>query len=71
MTLRLSVDWINCKAHGMCVELFPERISTDDWGYPVIDDRPVPPELEALARRAAEACPTRALLVRIERDTAP
>lgn len=67
MTLRLSVDWINCKAHGMCYELFPERISADDWGYPVIDDTAITAELEPLAKRAAEACPTLALLVRVER----
>ena len=69
MTVRLTVDWISCKAHGMCYELFPERISPDDWGYPIIDERPIPPELEALARRAADACPTLALLLRIERAT--
>jgi ferredoxin len=68
MTMRLAVDWINCKAHGLCYELFPERISADDWGYPIIDGRPIPPELEAAARRAADACPTLALLVRIERE---
>jgi len=69
VTVRLAVDWISCKAHGMCYELFPERISPDDWGYPIIDERPIPPELEALARRAADACPTLALLLRIERAT--
>ena len=69
MTIRLEVDWINCKAHGMCCEMFPERITADDWGYPIIDGRPIPPELESLARRAADACPTLALLVRIDRDT--
>jgi ferredoxin len=69
VTARLEVDWINCKAHGMCYELFPERIQPDDWGYPIIDDRPIPPGLEPLARRAADACPTLALLLRIERAT--
>jgi ferredoxin len=67
--MRLEVDWIHCKAHGLCYEMFPERISADDWGYPIIDGRPIPPELESLARRAAAACPTLALLVRIGRDT--
>jgi len=69
MTMRLAVDWINCKAHGMCYELFPERISPDDWGYPMIDDRPIPADLQPIARRAADACPTLALLVRMERAT--
>ena len=69
MTTRLGVDWIKCKAHGMCYELFPERIRPDDWGYPIVDDSPLPPSLEPLARRAADACPTLALLLRIERGT--
>ncbi len=64
--MRIAVDWIGCKGHGLCAELFPERISLDEWGYPIIDDRPIPPALEAHARRAADACPTLALLIRME-----
>jgi ferredoxin len=60
----MRVNPIACDAHGMCAELFPERIALDDWGYPIIDDRPIPPELAEHARRAAAACPTLALLVR-------
>jgi ferredoxin len=65
MSLRLRVNPITCTAHGMCAELLPELIELDDWGYPIIDGEPVPPELERLARRAAESCPTLAL--RLER----
>ena len=61
--LTVRVNWITCDAHGLCAELFPERITLDDWGYPVVDPAPIPPELEEHARRAAEACPTLALLV--------
>jgi ferredoxin len=61
MSVRLRVNPIACQAHGLCAELFPERISLDDWGYPIIDARPLPPELEAHARRAVDACPTLAL----------
>ena len=71
MTMRLAVDWLNCQAHGMCYELFPERISPDDWGFPIIDERPIPAALEPLARRAADACPTLALLVQMERTARP
>jgi ferredoxin len=71
VTTRLDVDWIKCKAHGLCYELFPERIRPDDWGYPIIDDGPVPPHLEPLARRAADACPTLALLLSVERTARP
>src|SRR5207248_773902 len=45
----------------------PEPIRLDDWGYPIIDEAEVPPELLQLARRAADACPTLALLLDEER----
>jgi ferredoxin len=60
---RLRVNPIACEAHGLCAELFPERVTLDDWGYPVIDGQPIPGSLLEHARRAASACPTMALLV--------
>ncbi len=63
MSLRLKVNPITCEAHGLCAELLPEAITLDEWGYPIVDERPVPSELVAHARRAAAACPTFALLV--------
>jgi ferredoxin len=63
MTAKLRVNPIMCKGHGLCAELLPELIRLDDWGYPIIDVADVPPELESLARRAADACPTLALLL--------
>jgi ferredoxin len=67
MSQRLRVNPIACEAHGMCAELLPERISLDEWGYPVLDDDPLPSDLLDHARRAAAACPTFALLVERER----
>jgi ferredoxin len=61
MTERLHVDPIACIGHGLCAELLPERIVLDDWGYPIVDGAPIPPELRAHARRAADACPKLAL----------
>lgn len=61
MKLRLRVNPIMCEAHGLCAELFPERVSLDDWGYPIIDPEPIPAALEDHARRAVEACPKLAL----------
>jgi ferredoxin len=61
---RLWVDPIGCRAHGLCEELLPELVSLDEWGYPMIADRDVPPELRAHAKRAAAACPVRALRLR-------
>lgn len=63
MTHRLRVDPIRCTAHGMCAELFPERVALDEWGYPIISDSEVPEELLGHARRAVAACPTLALLL--------
>lgn len=63
MSYRLRVNPIACEAHGMCAELLPERITLDDWGYPLIDGRPVDGALVEHARRAAKACPTQALLL--------
>ena len=63
MSERVRVNPIACEAHGMCAELLPERISLDEWGYPIVDERPLPPELVSHARRAVQACPTFALLV--------
>jgi ferredoxin len=67
MRQRVRVNPIACEAHGMCAELLPERVTLDQWGYPVVDETPVSgAELEH-AIRAARACPTLALL--LERDS--
>lgn len=67
-TATVVVNPVGCVAHGVCAELFPERISLDEWGYPIVDPRPIPEHLIEHARRAAGACPTLALIVT---DTAP
>jgi ferredoxin len=61
--LRLRVDPVACDAYGYCAELLPERITTDEWGYPFIDGAPLEGQLVELARRAAAECPRRALLL--------
>jgi ferredoxin len=63
MSARLRVNPIRCEAHGLCAELLPEMIELDDWGYPIINDPLVPPELLDHAHRAVDACPTLALLL--------
>ncbi len=70
MSLRLRVNPIACEAHGLCAEILPELIRLDDWGYPIIDESEVPPDLVGLAERAVDACPTLALL-REEDGAAP
>ena len=45
MSESLRVDPIACTGHGLCAELFPERIWLDEWGYPVIEDGELTPDL--------------------------
>ncbi len=61
--VRIRVDPVACDAFGYCAELLPERVTLDEWGYPVVDGRPVGSDLVELAARAAAACPRRALHV--------
>jgi len=68
-SFRLRVDPIACDAFGYCAELLGELVRLDEWRYPIIEDRPIPPQLLDLAERAVGACPRRALfLERIERS---
>lgn len=69
MSTRLRLNPISCEAHGMCAELFPEHITLDEWGYPIVDDGPISPALVAHAKRAAQACPTFALAVERARES--
>jgi ferredoxin len=64
MSTVIRVNPIACEAHGVCAELFPEWIRLDDWGYPIVSDRPIPEELMLHARRAVAACPKVALVLR-------
>jgi ferredoxin len=63
---RLRVNPISCDGRGLCAELFPERVRLDDWGYPIIDPRPIPLPLLAAALRAVGSCPKLALRIEAE-----
>ena len=68
--LALVVDAVACDGHGVCAELFPELITLDPWGFPIIHGDEVPPDLVDLARRTEASCPRLALhLLRLERST--
>jgi ferredoxin len=66
---RLRVNPIACDAFGYCAELVPEIVGRDEWGYPILDDGPIPSHLFSLVQRAVRECPRRALF--IERVVAP
>jgi ferredoxin len=62
----MAIDRIKCDGHGLCAELLPELIRLDDWGYPIIAERPIPESLAPLAQRAVTTCPVLALALRRE-----
>ena len=64
VTKVIRVNPIACDGHGLCAELLPERISLDEWGYPLIDSSPIQDGLVSQARRAVDACPVLALRLR-------
>ncbi len=58
----LRLNPTRCDGAGYCAELVPELICLDDWGYPVIDGRPIHEDrLRHLAARAVQQCPRVAL----------
>jgi ferredoxin len=61
MDYTLRIDRIACDGAGLCAELLPEMIELDEWGYPIVDDRPVPDRLRRPAREAVTLCPRLAL----------
>jgi len=63
VAVRLRVDPVACDAYGYCAELLPERVTLDEWGYPIVDGTPVEADLVQLAVRAASECPRRAVLL--------
>jgi ferredoxin len=68
----LSVDWTACDGRGLCLDLLPELLEADPWGFP--RPRPtsaaapgpgalamVPEALTGPAARAVHLCPKLAL----------
>ena len=68
----LSIDWTACDGRGLCLDLLPELLEPDRWGFPRA--RPdaatgagpgaltvVPERLTGPARRAVRLCPKLAL----------
>ena len=70
MTFRLVLDPIACDGRGVCADLLPERIELDDWGYPIIDPKPIAGAVGEHARRAVAACPVLALKLQTVTDRA-
>jgi ferredoxin len=62
---QLHIDWTTCDGRGSCIELLPELLRRDPWGYPLVvagtRDAEVPEPLTDHARRAVSTCPKLAL----------
>lgn len=58
----LEIDAASCDGVGICAVVAGDLIHLDKWGFPVIAET-VDPQLLKQARRAARACPHRALRV--------
>ncbi|MDQ0210409.1 ferredoxin [Arthrobacter sp. SRS-W-1-2016] len=60
----MHIDWTRCDGRGLCIELLPELLTRDDWGYPLGrggSDIAIPRNLEDAARDAVALCPVQAL----------
>ena len=68
---RLRLNPTICDGAGYCAELVPELITLDDWGYPIVDRRPIE-DADALrhAARAVAGCPRVALALTFDVERA-
>ncbi len=61
---KLLVNPTQCDGYGFCAEIVPELITLDDWGFPIVDSRPISDDgVIGLAKRAVATCPRLALLL--------
>lgn len=65
--MRVKIDSKGCQGHNRCVAVAPDIFEPDDEGLALLKQDPIVPEQEDPARRAALACPERAITV-IEED---
>jgi ferredoxin len=69
--VRLHIDWTACDGRGLCVELLPELLHRDVWGFPLPRDGAAEPRVPGpaaeYARRAVSRCPMQALRL-VDRD---
>ena len=61
--MKIVIDKANCVGHARCAAIAPELFLLDSEGYIAIEGFEVPKGQEALARRAAKACPERVISV--------
>lgn len=62
-TVSLRVDPIRCEGVGRCVQMAPDLIHLDPWGFPVVERRALDPAEQEQALLAVRACPRKALVL--------
>jgi ferredoxin len=62
---QLSIDWTRCEARGVCLDLLPDLLRPDDWGYPIARHHSSPLHVSRRtlpdAQAAVRECPRLAL----------
>jgi ferredoxin len=61
--MKICVNEDLCTGHAMCLVSGPDVTVLDDLGFNKTPPDPVPAHLQEQARRAAEACPERAITI--------
>ena len=59
--MKITIDPAACDGFGFCAEIFPEVLSLDEWGFPIVGEGEIPNGLLRAARKAVQFCPRRAL----------
>lgn len=61
MKVRLDPDL--CAGFGICLGILPEVFTLHEDGYATVSISEVPPEYQDLMQRAADQCPTQAIML--------
>ncbi|WP_285727320.1 ferredoxin [Psychromicrobium xiongbiense] len=67
----VHIDWTRCEGRGLCIELLPQHLEQDEFGYPLVTDRPAEDRSQIAiaasewedAQEAVVRCPRAALRV--------
>ena len=65
---KIKIVRSRCAGHARCAALAPTLFALDQEGYIAVDGFDVPSGDEALAQRAARACPERAITFQSEEN---
>ena len=61
--MKVRIDKAACVGNARCAAVSELLFPLDDDGYIAVEEVDVPPDMEALARRGARACPERVITI--------